>query len=57
MIHILQGHSLADRRMATMFADRKRLFVDLKGHISASSDGAEYRVRLSVARPLRLRMA
>ncbi len=29
MIHILQGYSLADRRMATMFADRKRLFVDL----------------------------
>jgi acyl homoserine lactone synthase len=29
MIHILQGFSLKDRRMATMFADRKRLFVDL----------------------------
>lgn len=28
-----------------------------KGHISAGSDGAEYRVRLSVARPLRLRTA
>lgn len=29
MVHILQGYSLADARMATMFADRKRLFVDL----------------------------
>ena len=29
MIHILQGFSLADVRMASMFADRKRLFVDL----------------------------
>jgi acyl-homoserine lactone synthase len=29
MVHILQGYSLADRRMATMFADRKTLFVDL----------------------------
>lgn len=28
-----------------------------KGHISAGSDGAEYRVRLNVARPLRLRTA
>lgn len=28
-----------------------------KGHISAGSDGAEYRVRLSLARPLRLRTA
>src|SRR3546814_12957996 len=29
MIHILQGFSLADVRMTSMFADRKRLFVDL----------------------------
>jgi len=29
MVHIFQGYSLADRRMATMFADRKTLFVDL----------------------------
>ena len=29
MIHILQGFSLADARMTSMFADRKRLFVDL----------------------------
>lgn len=29
MVHILQGYSLADRRIATMLADRKRLFVDL----------------------------
>lgn len=29
MVHILQGYSLADHRMTTMFADRKRLFVDL----------------------------
>jgi hypothetical protein len=27
----------------------------VKAHISAGSDGADYRVRLSVARPLRLR--
>src|SRR3546814_10046500 len=29
MIHILQCFSLADVRQASMFADRKRLFVDL----------------------------
>lgn len=29
MIHIFQGFSLADARMTSMFADRKRLFVDL----------------------------
>jgi len=29
MVHILQGYSLSDARMATMFADRKSLFVDL----------------------------
>lgn len=29
MIHILQDFSLADVRMTSMFADRKRLFVDL----------------------------
>ena len=29
MIHILPGFSLADVRMTSMFADRKRLFVDL----------------------------
>lgn len=29
--------------------------VTAKGHISAGSDGSDYRVRLSVVRPLRLR--
>lgn len=29
MVHIIQNRSLADDRMASMFADRKRLFVDL----------------------------
>lgn len=28
MVHIFQGYSLADRRVASMFEDRKRLFVD-----------------------------
>jgi len=31
MVHILQNRPLADHRMAGMFADRKRLFVDLLG--------------------------
>ena len=29
MVHIFQGYSLADRRQASMFEDRKRLFVDV----------------------------
>ncbi|HMO74403.1 MAG TPA: acyl-homoserine-lactone synthase [Sphingopyxis sp.] len=31
MIHICQGYSLADARLASMFRDRKTLFVDLLG--------------------------
>jgi len=31
MVHILQNYSLADRRMAAMFEDRKCLFVDTLG--------------------------
>jgi acyl-homoserine lactone synthase len=31
VVHILQDYRLADRRMATMFEDRKRQFVDLMG--------------------------
>jgi acyl-homoserine lactone synthase len=31
MIHICQGYSLADERHASMFRDRKALFVDLLG--------------------------
>jgi len=31
MITITQGHSLEDFRAASMFSDRKRLFVDLMG--------------------------
>jgi len=31
MIHICQGYSLADARHASMFRDRKTLFVDLLG--------------------------
>jgi acyl-homoserine lactone synthase len=31
MIHICQGYSLADERHASMFRDRKTLFVDLLG--------------------------
>lgn len=31
MVHLLQGCSLVDPRLSSMFADRKRLFVDLMG--------------------------
>ncbi|WP_394439000.1 acyl-homoserine-lactone synthase [Sphingobium naphthae] len=40
MIHILQGYSLTDVRLASMFADRKALFVDLMRWSVPVVDGA-----------------
>ena len=40
MIHICQGYSLADARHASMFRDRKTLFVDLLGWEVPVVDGA-----------------
>ena len=39
MIHICQGYSLADARHASMFRDRKTLFVDLLGWDVPVADG------------------
>jgi acyl-homoserine lactone synthase len=42
MIHICQGYSLADGRHASMFRDRKALFVDLLGwEVSVADDQYE----------------
>lgn len=42
MIHICQGYSLADQRHASMFRDRKALFVDLLGwDVSVADDQYE----------------